>query len=114
MNAELQTIYYGLEEVWSNGFRSVICELDRKPALSLIGDGVQPTHPYAPIIINRAAYNLDHQLFGSNLDPFNIGHRFITKILEGTRFIVDNPSNKLMQNSKLTWIILQQIIIFCH
>jgi len=31
------------------------------------------------------------------LDPFNIGHRFITKILEWPRLIVDNLSNKLMQ-----------------
>jgi len=45
----------------------------------------------------QTAYNLDHQLFEFNLDSFNICHRFITKILEWTRFIVDNPSSKLMQ-----------------
>lgn len=50
LNAELQAIAHGLELSWSRGYREVMCESNSETALALVKDGVQQTHPYAPIV----------------------------------------------------------------
>lgn len=50
LNAELLTTDHGLKLAWFSGYREVVCESDSKTALTLIEEGVQRAHPYAPVV----------------------------------------------------------------
>lgn len=50
LKAELLVIAHGLDLAWNAGYKDVICESYSKVALSLIEEGVQQSHPYAPIV----------------------------------------------------------------
>lgn len=52
INVELFAIADSLLLAWNEGFPAVICESDCQTVLLIIKDGVNPEHPYAPLIDN--------------------------------------------------------------
>jgi len=52
-----------------------------------------------------AAYNLDHQLFGSNLDPFNIGK---------DQIYCWQPFKQVNAISRLHGSCYTRLLFFCH
>lgn len=56
LNAKFLTIMYGLKLAWDAGYHELVCESDSTSALQLVTDGVQPFHPYAPLVTHIRSF----------------------------------------------------------